>query len=327
MKNASKIIPYISIIIPVYNSEMFISRCLNSILNQSIKEIEVLIVDDVSTDKSEQIILKYKKKYQCIKYFKLKEKSGAGGARNIGVKNAKGKFISFIDSDDWADSTMLEKLSYSLDKNKCEIALCGILTEFHDARSAQIRYSYDVENLLDSEFAVDLMTRRFNQDISISPIVGNKMYNRDFLKRNNLNFLSNCYNEDDAFNFLSFLKAKKIVLTPNTYYHYYQRDKSVTHTFSKKHIKDLVNAFYFIKEYLIRHNIYETYRESYFSFFEKCLSFVLNNLINLEPDYLVQNEYLKYLLRISRKILPINEYVDYLGVMRINNFILPYKIK
>jgi glycosyltransferase involved in cell wall biosynthesis len=327
MKNTFHTIPYVSIIIPVFNSETYISRCLNSVLNQSIKEVEILIIDDISTDKSEQIILKYKKSNQCIKYIKLKEKCGAGGARNIGLKYAKGKYISFIDSDDWADSTMLEKMSYYLDKYKCEIALCGILTEFHDARSAQIRYSYDVENVIDSEFAIDLLTRRFNQDISISPLVGNKIYDKSFLKRNNLTFIPNCFNEDDAFNFLSFINAKKIVITPSTFYHYYQRDNSITHTFSKKHIKDLVVAFHFIKEYLLLHQIYETYRERYFSFFEKCLSFILTNLINLEPDYLVQNEYLKYLLRISRNILPINEYIDYLGVMRINNFILPYKIK
>jgi len=323
----SKLKPKVSVIVPLYNSEKYIERCLDSIINQSLKNVEIIVCDDLSTDSSKKIVLEYVGIHSNIHLYSLNEKGGSGGARNLGLKYSQGHYISFVDSDDWIDSYMLERMVDLLDKHNGEVALCGILTEFNNSRLSTIRYEYLSENIIDGKFAIELLSRRLNQDISISPIVGNKVYKSDFLKKKGIHFLENSLNEDDIFSFICFLNAEKVVVTPDTYYHYYQRYDSSTHSFSKKHIEDLVEGFRILKSYLIENGIYDQYREIYYSFFEKCLSFVVSNLINLEPNYCVQNEYLKYLISISKDYISINEYIEYVGAMRLKDFLTPYKIK
>jgi len=319
--------PKVSIIIPVYNTEAYIDRCLISVLNQSYKEIEIIIVNDSSSDNSENVILKYVNKHNLIKYFKSSENNGAGGARNIALEIATGDYISFIDSDDWVDSNMIEKMIHLLEKHNGTIAVCGVTTEFTNPKDATCRYNYELENVIDGEFGFELLTRSINQDISISPIVCNKIYSSSFIKKHSLNFLTNSINEDDVFNFIAFFNAEKIVITPNTYYHYFQRQNSNTHQFSKKHIEDLINAFKIIKEYLIEKNGFQLYMNSYFSYFEKCLSYVIDMLMASEPSYRMQNEYIKYLFLISKDVLTTEDYLGYIGLRKIKNFLLPYNMK
>lgn len=105
----------VSVIVPVYNVEKFIDKCLNSLVNQTLKEIEIIVVNDGSPDNSQKIIDKYVKKYpEKVQSF-IKENGGQGSARNIGIVKAKGEYISFVDSDDWLDLDALEKM-YSLAK-------------------------------------------------------------------------------------------------------------------------------------------------------------------------------------------------------------------
>src|SRR5476651_2653123 len=100
--------PIISVIVPVFNTADYLTRCLESIISQSIDNIEIIIVNDMSTDNSEEIILAYTNKYDFIKYFKMQSKGLAGGTRNLGLNYVTGKYIAFVDSDDWIDKTMFE---------------------------------------------------------------------------------------------------------------------------------------------------------------------------------------------------------------------------
>ena len=100
----------LSIIVPVYVVEKFVDKCLNSLVKQSLKEIEVIVVNDGTKDNSQKIIDKYVKKYpDKIKSY-IKENGGQGSARNIGIEKARGEYISFVDSDDWLDLDALEKM-------------------------------------------------------------------------------------------------------------------------------------------------------------------------------------------------------------------------
>lgn len=317
----------LSVIIPVYNSSHFIKRCIQSVINQSFKNIELIIVDDNSTDNTIAIVQEIIPSHPNADIVRTTGGNGAGGARNIGIKKAKGSYISFVDSDDWIDSMMFEKMINVISKNNAEIAICGVMTEFDNYRLAQIRYKYELENIIDGDFALELLSRNTNQDISISPVVWNKIYSSSFLLENEIEFISNSYNEDDAFTFTCFLNAKKIVLTPNTYYHYFQRESSNTHSFSKKHIIDLVKAFSHIKNYMEKRNIFETYNMNYYSFFEKCLAFVINNLLEQEKDKKLQLKYVKLLFEMIDQVFQKGEYLEYVGFQRIYDFITPYKIK
>lgn len=313
----------VSVVVPVYNAESFLNRCITSIVNQSEKSLEIILVDDLSTDNSEAIIKSAQHIHPNIQYVKLKRKGHAGGARNLGMQLAKGRYISFIDCDDWLDSNMYTRSSIMLEKFDCDIAVCGVQTEFYSPFDSKHRYQYDFENIIESKMALELMCKRYNQDIAISPIMGNKLYRLDFLRRKQIKFIENCYYDDDTFNYIAFLNAGKVAITPNSYMHYYQQENSITHSFSKKHIDDLLAAFSILRKYLLQQEIYNEQIENYYSFFEKCLSFVLSVLSATEPSRKVQNEYLSYLFSQCRDVIMLAEYIEYLGLSRIRRAFNP----
>ena len=107
----------ISVIVPVYNTEKYIKKCLDSLINQTMKNIEIIVVNDGSNDHSEEIIKDYENKYpEMVKYYK-KENGGLSSARNYGLEKAKGEYIAFVDSDDYIDKELFSKLDEYIDKN------------------------------------------------------------------------------------------------------------------------------------------------------------------------------------------------------------------
>jgi len=115
----------VSIIVPVYNVEKYLEKCLESIINQTLKNLEIICVNDGSTDNSLQILEDYAKKDQRIKIINKKNR-GSGAAKNTGMKNASGEYIGFVDSDDWVDLAMFEKLYNRAKSQKSDMVMCPI---------------------------------------------------------------------------------------------------------------------------------------------------------------------------------------------------------
>lgn len=172
----------ISIIIPVYNSEKYLSKCLDSLLDQTfnIKECEIIIINDGSTDNSEKIIKKYQKQLN-IKYVKQKN-HGQSYSRNKGIKEATGKYLTFIDSDDYIDNSMLEKLYNISIKENLDIATCQI------AKLKNEKILHLDENLSDDKIKNYILTK-------IGPC--NMLIKRSFLLKNNFSFPENLHKYED----------------------------------------------------------------------------------------------------------------------------------
>ena len=117
--------PAVSIIVPVYNVEKYLRECLESIINQTFQDIEIICVNDGSTDNSRKILTEYAQTDSRIKITD-KENGGLSSARNAGLKIAQGEFISFIDSDDWVDKTMIEKLYNNIRALNTDISICAV---------------------------------------------------------------------------------------------------------------------------------------------------------------------------------------------------------
>ena len=115
----------VSVIVPVYNVEKYLDKCLDSLANQTLKDLEIIIVNDGSPDNSEDIIKKYTKKYKNFKYYK-KENGGLSSARNYGIKYASGDYIAFLDSDDYVKSDMYEKMYEKAIKGNYDLVVCDI---------------------------------------------------------------------------------------------------------------------------------------------------------------------------------------------------------
>ena len=115
----------VSIVVPVYNVENYLAKCLDSLVNQTLKDIEVIVVNDGSPDNSQKIIDKYVKKYpKLVKSF-IKENGGQGSARNFGLEYAKGEYIAYVDSDDYVETNMFEEMYNIASKENSDIVICG----------------------------------------------------------------------------------------------------------------------------------------------------------------------------------------------------------
>ena len=141
MEKASNTTPLISVIVPVYNTEKFLKKCLLSLINQSYHNLELVIVNDGSTDGSGEICEDFKKKYRNIKYI-YQNNGGVSSARNKALKMCNGEFITFVDSDDWVESDYCEKLYNSIIKNNSDIALCGF-NKIYDSKKEKCSFSKD----------------------------------------------------------------------------------------------------------------------------------------------------------------------------------------
>ena len=200
----------ISIIIPVYNTEAYIGECLNSVINQTYKNLEIIIINDGSTDKSEMIINDYKSKDNRISYYKLTN-HGVSYARNYGIKNATGDYIMFVDSDDIVDIRMCEVLINNILNYNADLSICGyqkIKTQkiFHDEISNA--------ELINEEKYIKL----FND---YKGFLCNKLYKKDIILRNNIYLneeISMC--EDLLFNFHYLEYTNRICYTKSKLYGY-----------------------------------------------------------------------------------------------------------
>lgn len=238
----------ISVIVPVYNVEKYLAKCLDSIINQTFSDIEIICVNDGSTDKSAKILKEYQKKDKRIKIIK-KKNGGLSSARNAGLKEAKGKYISFIDSDDWIDKTMLEKLYRNVDKYDSDIILCAVhlfdeeLQEIDDNNEYYnlecFNNSFDNRNFSFEE------TKTFIMDVSV--MAWNKLYKKEFLDRSNASFPEGLIFEDGPFFFSIFFKTDKVSLVRQALYFYrINRKGSIVKKGGKKLIDiiDVVELMY-----------------------------------------------------------------------------------
>lgn len=199
--------PLISIIVPIYNTESYLEKCLDSLVNQTLKNIEIILINDGSLDNSEKIIKKYLKKYSDkIVYYK-KENEGQGVARNYAIKLARGEYLTFVDSDDFVEETMLEELYKKAKDESSDIVAC---TKVYVVKSETLTIS-------SSLFDVSDPYRKYI--LNNSGPVG-KIIKREIIQNNNLYFPNLRAYEDIAIVPLWGLYAKKISYIDKPFYYY-----------------------------------------------------------------------------------------------------------
>ncbi len=210
-----------SIIIPVYNSEKYISDSLKSALSQSFpkKNFEIIIINDSSIDKSKIIIQKFKKKYKNIKIINNRNNKKVSYCRNIGIKEAKGEYIIFLDSDDELKKNSLKKIDHIVNKSKPEVILC---LEFKTNKFRILKKKIEKLDSVNSFLSYENKTRIYN------PNCWNMVIEKKFLKNNKIYFKKIDIFEDQVFCTSVLFKVKKIKILPGTFYRYIQRPLSLS---------------------------------------------------------------------------------------------------
>jgi glycosyltransferase involved in cell wall biosynthesis len=210
----------VSIVVPVYNVEDYLRQCLDSIINQTLKKLEIICVNDGSTDNSLRILEEYAKKDQRIKIIN-KKNAGLGSARNIGMANATGEYTGFVDSDDWVDLSMFEKLYKRAKSPKSDMVMCPIYIYDDIKHGSEYDLSYFNLDCFNDDFNDSFdysKTKKFFFKICVTAV--NKIYRTKFLKDIDVKFPEGLIFEDNPFFYKTFLNAKKVSLIRDFLYFY-----------------------------------------------------------------------------------------------------------
>ena len=323
----------ISVIIPIYNVEKYISRCLDSVINQTYKKIEIICVDDGSPDNSIKILKEYEKKDSRIKIIR-QENGGLSSARNIGIKDSRGEYIFFLDSDDWLPLNSLELLYEDILLNKSDISV-GNLIKVYPKKNKEIglknlkKIDYSLKNYL--EYSINKKNFTAN--------VVNKLYKTKIIGENKILFKEKILYEDFLFTVQYFIYCKKIsVIKEAVYYYFLEREDSIVNTVNIRDLEVFLNIIE-IEKFLINNNQKEILNLKYFQnyIFEWLLSATVSKLFKngdieiVEKIYEIikNNQIFKkyYDLYQKNKIFGVKKHFAYIFYNNKNIFIKIIKLK
>ncbi|MBE5744190.1 MAG: glycosyltransferase family 2 protein [Clostridiales bacterium] len=315
----------ISVIVPVYNVEPYLERCVNSIINQTYKNLEILLIDDGSTDNSGTICDEYAKKDSriiCVH----QQNGGVSKARNEGLSLATGDYIGFIDSDDYIEPNMYELLLNSIEENNADLAICGFKQVRVDAsfkiNDADNTVDWSRENVINNFF-----TQGIIKELVYAPV--NKLYKKSLLE--GLSF--NCkyaMGEDILFLFKCIERVEKITYIQGAYYHYIMREGSaMTSSFSKKRL-DYVYAIREIEDICKQKYPYVVDKVGAWAYkhtLNTLRQIIVSKKIAEFKEFYTQNKlYVKSNKKKYYKTLSTNQKIDYL-LINSCHFLLRVKVK
>lgn len=242
----------ISVIIPIYNVEQYLSITLLSIVNQTHKNLEIICVDDCSTDSSLKIVEELAQKDNRIISIKNAKNSGAAITRNNGLKIATGEYIYFIDSDDFIEADYLEKMFEAIKTSGADIILnLNIINEFPDKSSLYVHPTFPKVN--NSGEVIDRKSALVNTPWYIWA----RLYKKAFLDKNNLEFIDIKACNDFVFHYISHAYLDSMFVFFGSGYHYISRSDSITGVSKKQNNRDLfvIKAYNFIYDYFKKNNL------------------------------------------------------------------------
>ena len=306
-----------SIIIPVFNVEDFLDKCIQTAIDQTHKNLEIILVDDGSTDSSGEKCDKWKLKDKRVYVFH-KSNGGLSDARNFGLKKAHGEFILFIDSDDYIDSTMCEKLLRKMIEDDSHLCLCGINYVYENGKILHLNEinlkNVNSKNIL--EYYTLSGKRIKNSEIITENIMGSVcrvLYRYSYIKNHLFEFGMFC--EDLIFNVSLIEHNTKISVIDEALYFYYQRQGSILHSFNVEKYKKRVN---FSKKVISLLN--GKVKENILSAYKFQLYLVLLNELCVHGDKKLMSEFIN-----SRFFKLLNTKTNYKNKQK-NTKLLKYKI-
>ena len=313
----------ITIIIPMKDTEDQIMKCLDSIKINTLSRdrYEVIIIDDASKQPSEFLSEKYD-----IHYFYSKKSLGAGGARNLGIRMARGKYICFIDSDDWISYDYLEKGLTYMDQCASEIGMFTLKREYDDIKDIIYKCKYNTLLQLGPEESIKVMAKEYNFDVNIVPSTTNKIYLRQFLIDNNIFFPENRKFEDLLFSIKTMLAASKLICIPEATYFHYRRKGSIVQSFEHKNSEDMLFILKEIKVYLENNNCFEIYKKSFYLFCEHFMNLIIRQINEFCSDENIKKAEMTFIVKNLLQQINLDEYLASISAEKLRMHIQPYII-
>lgn len=313
----------VSIIIPAYNCEEMIEKCLNSLLQQTYKNIEIFVINDGSQDNTEKVLEKYKALDERIIVIH-KENSGVSDTRNLGIKKSTGSYISFIDSDDWVENNMIEEMVKALEMHDVDFVRCNHFKNSNEG-SQKIETLYELANkkYSNKEIYEQHVAEHFLfHEKAITNFVMLLLVKREFLIENSIYFDKELYMLEDAYFYQKLFKnAQSVYFLDKPLYHYFENEKSITRSPEKfaKVIYGIMNANTVITRYLIENHLSSIELEKLNA------NYIYNICIYLNYICACQNK--ATFIELIQELKQNGEYNRMLNNMNYSNFKLKHKIQ
>lgn len=280
----------VSIVIPVYNSEEYLEECLESVITQSYKNIEIILINDGSTDNSLNICYKFKKKDSRIKIIN-KKNTGVSDARNIGIINSTGNYIVFVDSDDYCEKSMVDTIIKNINDN-------DLLIFSYNKVCKKQRVKYNFEKI---EINKENIESKIIDNDRIGGYLWNKVFKCSIVKENNLKFDSNItFGEDLLFVFEYIKKTKKILYIKETLYNYRIRKYSKTNDFLLQKDFSMLNVYSLLIDLTEKYDVKLKLKYNYLIMFYQFKKF--KNLLGVRDDILEEEKMIEKKQTIKKKI-------------------------
>lgn len=249
--------PKISLIVAAYNIEDYIERCIESLLNQTFTDIEIVIVNDGSTDNTLKKIENVIKNDNRVKLIN-KENKGVVEARRTGFINSTGDYILFIDGDDWLDVRTCQKCYEKLLEDNYDIVYYGYYMAYDDGKNIKVDIDVKEDILKEKQFLRELLL------VNVKGCMWTKLIRRSYLIDNNIDFPKGIiYGEDLAMSVDIACYKPKVITINEQFYYYYQRENSITNSKLTNQAFHIINALEYIKECMVKKKLFEDFIEEY----------------------------------------------------------------
>lgn len=237
--------PKVSIIVPVYNVEKYIEKCLTSLVNQTLEDIEIIVVNDGTKDNSMKIVKRFQERYPKKIVCLEKENGGLSDARNFAIPYAKGEYIAFLDSDDYVENNMYKDMYELAKKENSDMVECDFYWEYPNKTKVDIgEYYYNKKEMLEK----------------VRVVAWNKLIKREILEKTKIKFPNGYRYEDVEFTYKLIPYLEKISFLKKPCIHYVQREGSISNLQNER-TKEIFDVLDHVINYYKEKNIYDEYKE------------------------------------------------------------------
>lgn len=279
-----------SVIIPIYNIEKYLTRSIDSIVNQRYSNLEIICVDDGSTDHSLEIIQSLAKRDSRIRIIKQKNQ-GAGVARNNGLRYATGKYVIFLDADDYFDRNLIKKLVEHADYMQSEVCICKAFAVQENGKKVEMNYSNTIfKRYKNKVFSAQDIAPNILTSFSVEP--WNKLYRRDFLLQLGVQFQALRKTNDLYFTSVTLINAKKIAVVDEKLVYYRTNNRQKIISYFDKKLLNFSYALVSTYRYIVQEDDLVSFKKSYF----KMATGVIFYNLTLPMHKTVRKQIIDYLL-------------------------------
>lgn len=303
----------ISVIIPVYNTGKYISKCLDSVLNQTFKDFEIICINDASEDDSLSIIQKYAKSNEQIKYKNFEEHKGVSAARNCGIDMSSGEYIFFLDSDDWIENESLEVLLKTIESTGAQIVMNRNLLSFIDGKCYPYHFQLGQLKIPDNSW-IDVKKDTHNVFCAIFT----KLFRSSLIKKHNIRFPEGYIYEDIFFHYVTFAYAEKIYFFKGLPHYYRKTENSITSNIKSDGDK-IINVLGLVYDFYKQHNWLDRgikiyYTMPIFNINDEKTYTAFKNYFSKAGEYILKNDIYNDMDKFfCKNILDTKDYQDYIS--------------